>query len=118
MSASGLEGTIAVVACDKPPVGTLAALLEHNRPAIIMSDGTIHPGVDSVTKEKIDIISGFQVAGDDDEEIIESVEEDHSIVEELDDELVERFHCLLNKACCLNQKSMCLFYFLNFSYQE
>ncbi|MBH51935.1 MAG: dihydroxy-acid dehydratase [Chloroflexi bacterium] len=69
LSASGLEGTIAVVACDKPPVGTLAALLEHNRPAIIMSDGTIHPGVDSVTKEKIDIISGFQVAGDDDEEM-------------------------------------------------
>ena len=31
LSASGLEGTIAVVACDKPPVGTLAALLEHNR---------------------------------------------------------------------------------------
>ena len=43
LSASGLEGTIAVVACDKPPVGTLAGLLEHNRPAIIMSDGTIHP---------------------------------------------------------------------------
>ena len=39
LSASGLEGTIAVVACDKPPVGTLAAILEHNRPAIIMSDG-------------------------------------------------------------------------------
>ena len=30
LSASGL-GTIAVVACDKPPVGTLAALLEHDR---------------------------------------------------------------------------------------
>ena len=43
LSASGLEGTIAVVACDKPPVGTLSALLEHNRPAIIMSDGTIRP---------------------------------------------------------------------------
>jgi len=27
LSASGLEGTIAVVACDKPPVGTLAGLL-------------------------------------------------------------------------------------------
>ena len=35
----GLAGTIAVVACDKPPVGTLAALLEHNQPSIIMSDG-------------------------------------------------------------------------------
>jgi dihydroxy-acid dehydratase len=30
LSATGLAGTIAVVACDKPPVGTLAALLEHN----------------------------------------------------------------------------------------
>ena len=56
LSASGLEGTIAVVACDKPPVGTLSALLEHNRPAIIMSDGTIRPGTDSITKEPLDII--------------------------------------------------------------
>lgn len=69
LSASGLEGTIAVVACDKPPVGTLAALLEHNRPAIMMSDGTIRPGTDSVTSERIDIISGFQVAGSDDNEM-------------------------------------------------
>lgn len=68
LSASGLEGTIAVVACDKPPVGTVAALLEHNRPAIMMSDGTIRPGIDSVTNERIDIISGFQIAGSDDEE--------------------------------------------------
>ena len=69
LSASGLEGIIAVVACDKPPVGTLAAILEHNRPAIIMSDGTIHPGIDSVTSEKLDIISGFQIAGNEDEDI-------------------------------------------------
>lgn len=69
LSASGLEGTIAVVACDKPPVGTLAAILEHDRPAIIMSDGPIRPGRDSVTNEPIDIISGFQVAGSDDEEL-------------------------------------------------
>jgi dihydroxy-acid dehydratase len=69
LSASGLEGTIAVVACDKPPVGTLAAILEHDRPAIIMSDGPIRPGTDSVTDEKIDIISGFQIAGSDDEEL-------------------------------------------------
>ena len=69
LSASGLEGTIAVVACDKPPVGTVSAILEHNRPAIIMSDGPIRPGTDSVTKERIDIISGFQVAGSDDEEM-------------------------------------------------
>jgi len=63
LSASGLEGTIAVVACDKPPVGTLAGLLEHNRPAIIMSDGPIRPGKDSVTDEPIDIVTVFQVAG-------------------------------------------------------
>ncbi len=69
LSASGLEGTIAVVACDKPPVGTLAGILEHNRPAIMMSDGTIRPGTNSVTNERIDIISGFQMAGSDDEEL-------------------------------------------------
>ncbi len=69
LSASGLEGTIAVVACDKPPVGTLAAILEHNRPAIVMSDGTIRPGIDSMTNERLDIISGFQVAGSEDEDM-------------------------------------------------
>ena len=69
LSASGLEGTVAVVACDKPPVGTLSAILEHDRPAIIMSDGPIRPGVDSSTNEPIDIISGFQIAGSDDEEL-------------------------------------------------
>jgi len=63
LSASGLEGTIAVVACDKPPVGTLAGLLEHNRPAIMMSDGSIRPGVDSATEQPIDIVSVFQAAG-------------------------------------------------------
>ena len=62
LSASGLEGTIAVVACDKPPVGMLAGLLEHNRPAIVMSDGPIRPGRDSATGQPIDIITGFQVA--------------------------------------------------------
>ena len=67
LSASGLEGIVAVVACDKPPVGTLAALLEHDRPSIIMSDGPIRPGLDSVTREPIDIITGFQVAGSSDE---------------------------------------------------
>ncbi len=69
LSASGLEGTIAVVACDKPPVGTLAALLEHNRPSIIMSDGTIRPGIDTVTNEPLDIISSFQLAGSNDEDL-------------------------------------------------
>jgi dihydroxy-acid dehydratase len=63
LSATGLAGTIAVVACDKPPVGTLAALLEHNRPSIIMSDGPIHPGQDPNTGEPIDLVSAYQVAG-------------------------------------------------------
>ena len=68
-SATGLEGVIAVVACDKPPVGTLAAILEHNRPAIIMSDGSIRPGKDSATGDPIDIITSFQLAGSDDEDL-------------------------------------------------
>jgi dihydroxy-acid dehydratase len=63
LSASGLAGTIAVVACDKPPVGALAALLEHNQPAIVMSDGPIRPGHDPETGEALDIISAYQVAG-------------------------------------------------------
>jgi len=68
LSATGLAGTIAVVACDKPPVGTLAALLEHNQPAIIMSDGSIHPGTDPKSGEKIDLVSAYQVAGHPDAE--------------------------------------------------
>jgi dihydroxy-acid dehydratase len=67
LSATGLEGLIAVVACDKPPVGTLAAILEHNRPAIIMSDGSIRPGIDSETGGSIKIDSSYQIAGSDDE---------------------------------------------------
>ena len=69
LSASGLEGTIAVVACDKPPVGTLSAILEHNRPAIIMSDGPIRAGIDSVTNEPLDIISSYQIGGSEDEKL-------------------------------------------------
>ena len=69
LSASGIEGLIAVVACDKPPVGTLAAILEHNRPAIVMSDGSIRPGKDSDTGSPIDIISSYQIAGSEDENL-------------------------------------------------
>lgn len=68
LSATGLAGTIAVVACDKPPVGALAALLEHNLPAIIMSDGAIHPGTDPKTGEALDIVSAYQAAGHPDPE--------------------------------------------------
>jgi len=68
LSASNLEGTIAVVACDKPPVGTLSAILEHNRPAIIMSDGPIRPAKDPKSNEMLDIVAAFQVAGHEDED--------------------------------------------------
>lgn len=68
LEATGLAGVIAVVACDKPPVGTLAALLEHNQPGIIMSDGPIHPGQDPQTGEMLDIVSAFQAAGHSDAE--------------------------------------------------
>jgi dihydroxy-acid dehydratase len=64
LEGSDVRGVIAVVACDKPPVGTLAAILEHNAPAVIMSDGSIRPGTDSLTGEPIDIISCFQAAAD------------------------------------------------------
>ncbi|MFN3129589.1 dihydroxy-acid dehydratase [Roseibium sp.] len=69
LEASGLAGTIAVVACDKPPVGTMAAVLERNEPAIIMSDGTIRPGKDPETGEMLDIVSAYQVAGHPDKEV-------------------------------------------------
>jgi dihydroxy-acid dehydratase len=62
LEGSDVRGVIAVVACDKPPVGTLAAILEHNVPAVIMSDGSIRPGIDSLTGEPIDIVSCFQAA--------------------------------------------------------
>jgi dihydroxy-acid dehydratase len=68
LSATGLAGTIAIVACDKPPVGTLAALLEHNQPAIMMSDGSIHPGTDPKSGETIDLVTAYQVAGHPDAE--------------------------------------------------
>ena len=65
LHANEMAGLIAVVACDKPPVGTLAAALEHNQPAVLMSDGSIKPGIDPQTTEPIDIVTGFQVAAED-----------------------------------------------------
>ncbi|HVV35312.1 MAG TPA: dihydroxy-acid dehydratase [Acidimicrobiales bacterium] len=73
LRANDVAGVVAVVACDKPPVGTLAAVLEYNAPAVILSDGTIKPGRDPKTNEALDIISGFQVAGDPDAELRERV---------------------------------------------
>ena len=62
LEGSEMRAVIAVVACDKPPVGTLAAILEHNVPSVIVSDGSIRPGVDSRTGAPIDIVSCFQAA--------------------------------------------------------
>ena len=64
LEGSNVHGVIAVVACDKPPVGTLAAILERNEPAVLMSDGSIRPGIDSRTGEPIDIVSCFQAAAE------------------------------------------------------
>jgi dihydroxy-acid dehydratase len=66
LNANSMAGLIAVVACDKPPVGTLAAILEHNAPAVLLSDGSIRPGSDPESGERIDIVTGFQVAGEPD----------------------------------------------------
>ena len=68
LAANDVKGLIAVVACDKPPVGTLAALLEHNEPAVLVSDGSINPGADPETDARIDLVAAFQVAGDPDRE--------------------------------------------------
>jgi dihydroxy-acid dehydratase len=64
-----VAGVVAVVACDKPPVGTLAALLEHDVPGVILSDGSIRPGTDPATGSRIDLVTGFQVAGEPDAEL-------------------------------------------------
>jgi dihydroxy-acid dehydratase len=62
LRANEVAGVIAVVACDKPPVGTLAAILEHNVPAALLSDGSIHPGTDPETGDRIDLVDAFQFA--------------------------------------------------------
>jgi dihydroxy-acid dehydratase len=63
--ANKVAGLVAVVACDKPPVGTLAAILENDTPAVILSDGPIRPGIDPETGAPIDIVAAFQVADQD-----------------------------------------------------
>jgi dihydroxy-acid dehydratase len=62
LAANGVAGLVAVVACDKPPVGTVAAVLENDTPAVILSDGPIKPGIDPVTGNPIDLVSAFQMA--------------------------------------------------------
>jgi dihydroxy-acid dehydratase len=65
LAANSVAGLVAVVACDKPPVGTLAAVLENNIPAVILSDGSIRPGIDPETGARIDLVWGFHVADQD-----------------------------------------------------
>jgi dihydroxy-acid dehydratase len=65
LAANSVAGLLAVVACDKPPVGTLAAILENDTPAVILSDGPIRPGIDPATGARLDIVSAFQTADQD-----------------------------------------------------
>ena len=65
LAANSVAGVVAVVACDKPPVGTVAAVLENNTPAVIVSDGPIRPGIDPETGNPIDLVSAFQMADQD-----------------------------------------------------
>ena len=69
LAANRVAGVIAVVACDKPPVGTVAAVLEQNVPAVILSDGSIRPGHDPVTGDTIDLVTAFQAASDPDADV-------------------------------------------------
>ncbi len=62
LAANSVAGLVAVVACDKPPVGTVAAVLENNTPSVILSDGPIRPGIDPETGDRIDLVSAFQMA--------------------------------------------------------
>jgi len=68
LAANLVQGFVGVVACDKPPVGTVAALLEHNVPSVILSDGSIKPGHLPSTGERIDLVTAFQFATNPDEE--------------------------------------------------
>jgi dihydroxy-acid dehydratase len=65
LAANGVAALVAVVACDKPPVGTVAAVLENDTPAVILSDGPIRPGIDPATGDRIDLVSAFQVVDQD-----------------------------------------------------
>src|SRR6202050_2082821 len=65
LAANGVAALVAVVACDKPPVGTRAAVIENTSPAVILSDGPIRPGIDPETGARIDLVSAFQVVDQD-----------------------------------------------------
>jgi dihydroxy-acid dehydratase len=65
LAANSVAALVAVVACDKPPVGTVAAALENNTPVVILSDGPIRPGIDPATGDRIDLVTAFQVVDQD-----------------------------------------------------
>jgi dihydroxy-acid dehydratase len=67
LAANRVAGLVGVVACDKPPVGTVAALVELDVPGVILSDGSIRPGIDPATGDRIDLVTAFQFATSDDE---------------------------------------------------
>ena len=73
LAANQVQGFVGVVACDKPPVGTVAAILEHNVPSVVLSDGSIKPGHNPRTGERMDLVTAFQYATESDEEIREEV---------------------------------------------
>ena len=73
VAANQVAGLIAVVACDKPPVGTVAAMVEQNVPSVVLSDGSIKPGRHARTGERIDLVDAFQVASSPDEELREEI---------------------------------------------
>ncbi len=73
VAANQVAGLVAVVACDKPPVGTVAAMVEQNVPSVVLSDGSIKPGRHSRTGERIDLVDAFQVASSPDEELREEI---------------------------------------------
>jgi len=67
VAANRVAALVGVVACDKPPVGTVAALLEQDVPAVILSDGSIRPGHDPDSGDRIDLVTAFQAASEPDE---------------------------------------------------
>ncbi|NNN04256.1 MAG: dihydroxy-acid dehydratase, partial [Acidimicrobiaceae bacterium] len=67
-AANQMAGLIAVVACDKPPVGTVAALVELNVPSVILSDGSIRPGEMPTTGARVDLVDAFQAASSADQD--------------------------------------------------
>ena len=73
VAANQVAGLIGVVACDKPPVGTVAAIVEQNVPAVVLSDGSIVPGHLPRSGERVDLVDAFQAASSTDEELRQEI---------------------------------------------